>query len=195
MRKVFVFLAVVALSVSCRMNKPREAVLSPTGTAALFVYPPSLPTMTLFWTNRPMSNVVVNVRESSDPFSNPENWPTIASVSETYAVTLPMLPSRNFFWASIVAQTMTLAWDYPTDQISPELSFNLYWQPDGATQWTFLTNVPPDNLMAQLQITAPSGRFALTATNSALQAESDFSNIVPWTSRVGQPVQLQIKLP
>ena len=171
-------------------------VLALATTLGITVVPHPPPTIRLSWTAHLPPGAVVAIRQSTNFFSPPLSWTTVATVTGTNALTLPVNSPRSFFYASVVGETMTLAWEYPAAELSlPGLSFNLYWEPIGATSWTFVANLSADALTARFFSPVSRGRIALTATNSILHAESEFSNIASWTNSVGQQIPLYIQIP
>lgn len=76
--------------------------------------------------------------------------------------------------------TVTLSWDYPSDQLGTNLTFKIYHSTDitvPMTSWTVLTNVVGTNLSAKIPMGSGAHFFALTASNSA--GESAFATVSP----------------
>ena len=74
--------------------------------------------------------------------------------------------------------TITLAWDYPTNELSMTLTFKLYHSETltlPAAQWTVLTNIPGTSLQVTVPVTISQHYFYLTASN--WWGESDPSNV------------------
>ena len=69
---------------------------------------------------------------------------------------------------STPTRTVTFAWDYPTNELSPSLTFILYSAADlslSATNWVSLTNTVGTNLTLTISITPGLRFFYLTASN------------------------------
>jgi hypothetical protein len=72
---------------------------------------------------------------------------------------------------------VTLVWDYPAAELSPDLTFKLYYTTNVAlptASWSLYTNVVGTNLHLDVPITSQARWFTLTASN--VIGEGDFSN-------------------
>jgi hypothetical protein len=75
---------------------------------------------------------------------------------------------------------VTLAWDYPADQLGTNLSFNIYHTTNitlPMADWEIVTNVVGTSLSASLLLQSGAHFFAVTASN--LVGESDFATVSP----------------
>jgi len=153
--------------------------------------PPSGQMVTLSWA----PDLIVNVRQSANLSVPTSTWSTLATLGDTNTMSIPATSSVSFFVVSAVGQFMKLAWDFPAELITPEVSFNLYWRPDAGSNWTLSTNIPSDTLEARVYMATASGQFALTALNADTMEESPFSNIAPFTNSVGRNLPVKITKP
>jgi hypothetical protein len=81
--------------------------------------------------------------------------------------------------ATLPSGSVTLAWDYPTNELSPNLTFNLYSTTNvtaSVTSWPLLTNIVGTNLQASITVQPGQRFFVMTASNFWM--ESEFSNVV-----------------
>lgn len=69
---------------------------------------------------------------------------------------------------------ITLAWDYPTNELGMDLTFRVYRSGD-LRNWTLLTNVVGTNATVAVQVQPGQHFFAMTASN--FWGESDFSAV------------------
>lgn len=75
-------------------------------------------------------------------------------------------------------EPVTLAWDYPAAEVTPDLKFNLYHSDDPALplqKWVLLTSVSGTNLTVTVRIEPGRHFFYLTAQN--WWGESNPSNV------------------
>jgi len=75
-------------------------------------------------------------------------------------------------------ETVTLTWDYPAADLSPDLTFRIRHSTEADlpfAKWSVLTNVAGTNLSVTLNLEPGQHYFYLTATN--WWGESDPSNI------------------
>src|ERR1043166_3708944 len=154
--------------------------------------PPPTRTVTLSWSS---PDFAVDVRQSTDVSRPTTNWSTIASLNNTNALTLPATSSVSFFVVTATGQFMRLAWDYPVNQVSPSVVFNLYWRPNAASSWTLTTNVSGTNLSTRVYTANNSGQYTLTASNTDVREESPYSNVLSWTNSVGMNLPVRIQSP
>ena len=79
---------------------------------------------------------------------------------------------------SLRADTITLAWNYPTNELSTNLTFNLYHSLTitNPLPWTVMTNIVGTNLVCSLNIIPGEHYFYVTASN--FWGESVPSNIL-----------------
>jgi len=73
---------------------------------------------------------------------------------------------------------VNLVWDYPTNELSPDLVFRLFHSTNitvPMTNWVVLTNVPGTSTSVSVVITPGIHFFVMTASN--FWGESDFSNV------------------
>lgn len=78
------------------------------------------------------------------------------------------------------APKVKLEWDYPPEQLSTNLSFNIYHTTNISvpiTEWKVLTNVVGTNLSVTLPKENGAHFFALTASNAS--GESSFATVSP----------------
>jgi len=71
-----------------------------------------------------------------------------------------------------------LTWDYPTNELSADLSFRVYSTTNislALTNWPCLTNFPGTQTSGIIQITPGQQYFVMTASN--FWGESSFSNV------------------
>jgi len=87
-----------------------------------------------------------------------------------------------FLALTLHAQTrtnVTLAWDYPTNILSTNLTFVLYCSATPNTPlntWTFHSAIVGTNLQATIPVTSQQNYFTLKVTNN-IGEESPFSNV------------------
>lgn len=92
------------------------------------------------------------------------------------AVLLAPLPQPSA--GAPASDTVTLAWDYPSAELTTNLTFKLYHSTNPAlplTQWTPFTNIAGTNLSVALFLDVGVHFFFLTASN--WWGESDPSNV------------------
>ena len=92
--------------------------------------------------------------------------------------------------------SITLAWNYPANQLSTGLVFRVYSSLDITTplqNWTVLTNVVGTNLFVTLSVQPGARYFSLTASN--LWGESDFSNVASTPAVPRSDVDLSVRRP
>jgi hypothetical protein len=181
------------LSVSAAVTTPVvNAVLATSVVGGAAAAPPG-PTVTLSWGGSSATNLVVDVRQSTDLNTPLSSWPALATVTNASSLTVPAISPANFFTASAVGEFITVLWNYPADQLSPALLFKLYWRPNPVSGWALTTTLPGTNLSARVFTPNNSGEYALTAVSAG--TESGYSNIVPWTNSVGSGLPLNIQSP
>ena len=89
---------------------------------------------------------------------------------------------------------VTLAWDYPTNELTTNLVFKLYHSTNIVAPlgtWTVLTNVVGTNLSVSVVVTPGVNFFAMTASN--LWGESDFSNVAETPALPSSGTGLKVK--
>ena len=75
-------------------------------------------------------------------------------------------------------RTIVLSWDYPAEELTPDISFNVYHSSDISIpirNWQVITNVPAPDLSVSLTVKSGAHFFAITALKNGL--ESDFSSV------------------
>lgn len=88
---------------------------------------------------------------------------------------------------------ITLAWNYPTNELSTNLTFRLYHSTNitvPLTNWTVITNIAGTNTSVSLPVLPGAHFFALTASN--FWGESDFSNVASTPPAPRSDVNLSI---
>lgn len=78
---------------------------------------------------------------------------------------------------------VSIAWDYPTNQLSSNLTFKVYGTNSlgagGLTNWLTLTNIVGTSTTAKVQLPGGPQQYFLAVTASNQWGESPFSNILP----------------
>ena len=95
-----------------------------------------------------------------------------------YILTL-LLSICSLSAATLPSGSVTLAWDYPTNELSTNLTFIVYSTTNiitPLTNWARLTNVIGTNLQSTVTIQPGQRYFVVTASNFWM--ESEFSNVV-----------------
>lgn len=94
--------------------------------------------------------------------------------------------------SAAVFTNVTLAWEYPTNELSTNISFNLYYSTNilqPLTNWVILTNVSGLKTNVIVPIKPGVHFYALTASNDF--GESDFTT--PLRAQVARSGVLSIK--
>lgn len=104
-------------------------------------------------------------------------------------------------WSSLTAaltpKNITLAWDYPTNELSTNLTFRLYGSTNivqPMTNWILLVTIPGTNLSTVLSVVPGEHFYALTASNVFWRLESDFSNVASTPPAPRSDVNLGVRL-
>lgn len=88
-----------------------------------------------------------------------------------------------------------LAWSYDTNQLSTNLSFNIYGSQHlslPASQWPLLTNVPGPNLSCDLQLQPAQYFFVATATD--FWGETSITSNLVVTPAPPQPINDSLRI-
>src|ERR1041385_2468742 len=117
---------VVLLVLGTGMTEKLKALVAP---------PPAGQTVTLSWGDASVTNVAIELYQSTNIAEPLADWTMLATVTGTNAYTAPATSSVGLFMAAVLGEFATVGWNYPSDQMGPSLFFNLYWRPDASSAW------------------------------------------------------------
>ena len=91
------------------------------------------------------------------------------------------------------ASELEFAWDYPSDELSTNLTFKLYYSTNSSvpsTNWVVVGTTVGTNLTMKVDVTPARQWFSLTASN--MWGESTFSNVVETDGVPGKPLNFRL---
>lgn len=95
-------------------------------------------------------------------------------------------------------RSVTLSWDYPTNELSTDIVFKVWTSTDvtvPVTNWTLITNVVGTNTSVTFSVQPGVHFYALTASSVFWKLDSVFSNVAATPPEPRSDVNLTVKGP